>query len=131
VLKQRNSNTKCFCYRHIIDTSYLKQIGRKIDSNNIVASQHVDLWLITPLIVKFTVSLTKSPVWLLEESDEVTVLEKSDEVTVSLCNLRNTELIATFAVLFRTTQAMHVYHNIESHSTNSITYSELVSVFLP
>jgi hypothetical protein len=49
---------------------------------------HVDLYFKSPLKVKFNVSLTKLPVWLLEQSEEV---------TISLCSLRNTELAATNA----------------------------------
>jgi len=67
-------------------------------------------------------SITKLTVWLLEQSDEV---------TISVCSLRNTELTATNAGYIQNSTGNARYRNIEAHSPNSIAYSECVSVFLP
>jgi hypothetical protein len=69
-----------------MDTSCLRQIGRNIDGNNVLASKYSGSLHYIALKFKFTALFTKLPICLLEQSDQV---------TTSLCSLRNIELTAT------------------------------------
>jgi len=71
-----------------IDTSNFKQICRHIDSNYIVTSESSGSLPYKFLKFKFTASLTKLPVCLLQQSNGVRIPQ---------CSLRNTELTATNA----------------------------------
>jgi hypothetical protein len=75
-----------------MDTSYLRQTGRNIEGNNVLASEYSGYLHYNSLKFKFTASFTKLPIWKLEQPDQV---------TTSLCSLRNTDLTATNAGYIR------------------------------